>query len=133
MVTRSRSGRGALAGALSAVSALSVAVAAAGCSHPVTIGRHGTVQVALLEYRVRPDDIVARAGTITFVARNDGRLSHNLSIASGPTVLGSTPPIAPGGTQTLTLTLSAGQYTLSSQIQSDDPLGEHGTLTVTRR
>jgi hypothetical protein len=118
---------------LLAISVLGACLLVTGCSHPVSVGRRGVVQVALTEYRLRPDDIVARAGQITFVAHNFGRLTHDLTIESGSAVVGSTLPIPPGGVQTLTLTLPAGRYTVASTIQSDDALGEHGSLTVQGR
>lgn len=109
-----------------------VALLAAGCSHPVRIGRGGVVHVALTEYRVRPGELVARAGALRFEVRNYGRLSHNLVISAGSAVLGSTRPIPPGQSATVSVTLAPGHYSISSSIQSDGTLGDRGTLLITR-
>ena len=109
-----------------------LAVAGAGCSHPVHVARTQFVQVALTEFRVRPNDIVAPAGALTFEVQNFGRLSHNLVIARGSNVLGSTRPIPPGQTGTVTVTLPPGRYSISSSIQLDGTLGDRGTLLITR-
>jgi hypothetical protein len=42
-----------------------------------------------------------------------------------------TPPIWPGATRQLSVTLVPGTYTLASTLFSDQALGEFGTLTVT--
>jgi hypothetical protein len=111
--------------------AAALALLAAGCTHTVSVGHDRTVQVALTEYRLRPDSIRAPAGRLTIVVHNDGRLVHDLTVDSGAEVLGSTTPIPPGGTQTVTVTLGRGSYSLFSQIQADDALGLHGSLTIT--
>jgi hypothetical protein len=110
-----------------------LALADAGCTHTVHLGTIHSLRVALSEYRVRPDNINARPGALTFEIRNYGRLVHNLVVSSGMTVLGSTRPIPPGGTATLTVTVQPGRYRLASTVQSDPSLGDHGSLTVTRR
>lgn len=112
-----------------------VALLLAGCGHAVHARRGGVVRVAVMEYRLRPDDIIARAGTITLVARNLGRLSHNLAVtATGANarILAATRPIPPGASRTLVVTLRPGRYGLASMIQSDESLGDRGTLTITR-
>ncbi len=109
-----------------------IAVASAGCSHPVPVGRSRLVPIALTEYRVRPDNLVASAGSLTFEVRNLGRLSHNLVIASGSSVLGATRPIPPGQTGTVSVTLPPGRYSISSSIRFDETLGDRGTLLITR-
>jgi hypothetical protein len=89
------------------------------------------VQIALSEYRVRPNDVVAPAGSVTFAVRNLGRLSHNLVIASGSDVLGATRAIPPGQSATISVTLPPGRYSISSSIQFDETLGDRGTLLIT--
>jgi len=104
----------------------------AGCSHAVYARAGATVQVALTEYRLRPNRVAAVAGTITLVARNFGRLTHNLVVSNGAQKLGSTPPIPPGGSATLKVTLRPGTYEMASTMLSDQDLGQFGTLLVKR-
>ena len=114
------------------VAGVLVTVTTAACSHPVRIGTHRLVEVALTEYRIRPNDLVAPAGSLTFQVHNDGRLSHNLVIAYGSAVMAATQAIPPGQTGVISVVLPPGRYTISSSIASDETLGDHGTLLVTR-
>ena len=109
-----------------------LSVTTAACSQPVHIGGRRLVEVALTEYRIRPNDVVAPAGSLTFQVRNDGRLSHNLVIAYGSDVMAATQAIPPGQTGIISVVLPPGRYTISSSIASDETLGDHGTLRVTR-
>ncbi len=103
----------------------------AGCAHGVQIGRGGVLHVALSEYRLGPDQASARAGALTIVARNFGRLTHNLVISSKGQARGTIRPLAPGQTGRVTVSLAPGNYQLASSILSDQALGVYGTLTVT--
>lgn len=114
-----------------AISSLAVAAVAAGCAHPAVVGGDRTLQIALSEYRLNPQDVRARAGSLTIVARNYGRLTHDLVVSRGGQSAGATKPIAPGRSARITLTLPAGTYVLASTLLSDEALGEYGTLTVT--
>jgi len=117
---------------VAAIGAVATALLACGCTHTVRVGAGRTVDVALTEYRLNPDSVTATAGKLTIVARNFGRMTHDITIIHGSTVLKSTAPIAPGHTGTVTITLAPGTYTMASTILSDQALGQLGTLTVTR-
>ncbi len=119
---------------LLAVSATSLGIGTAlgGCGNTTSVGATGTVRVALAEYRVVPQSIRSRAGPLTLVVENDGRLSHTLAISSHGNIVGQTPPLGPGGSASLTLTLSPGSYLMTSTLFSDQALGLYGTLTVVR-
>jgi hypothetical protein len=107
-----------------------ISAALAGCSHTVVVPGDRVLRVALSEYRVIPQSILARPGQLTLIVENDGRLTHNLAVASGARVLGQTPPIPPGQSADLFLTVSAGSYLMSSTLFSDQALGTYGTLNV---
>jgi plastocyanin len=114
---------------------LAIAVAAAGllataCGSAVHVGRGRTLEVALSEYRVNPSAASISAGSLTFVVRNYGRLTHNLVIAQNGHPQAATPSLAPGSEATIVLYLRPGTYTMASSILSDAGLGERGTLTV---
>jgi hypothetical protein len=103
-----------------------------GCSHTVSVGATRTIRVALTEYRVIPQSIRSKPGQLTLEVENDGRLAHTLAVSSRGNVLGQTPPLQPGASTSLTLSLRPGSYLMTSTLQSDQALGEYGTLTVVR-
>jgi hypothetical protein len=104
----------------------------AGCGHSTTVGPRRTVHVALTEYRVIPQSIQAKPGSLTLEVENDGRLAHTLAISRGGTILGQTPPLQPGAFALLTVSLRPGRYMMSSTLLSDQALGAYGTLSVAR-
>jgi hypothetical protein len=110
-----------------------VALAAAtvsACGHTAEVGAGRTVRLALTEYRVVPQSIHAIPGVLTILVRNDGRLTHNLTVSQNGNVIGQTTPLAPGASTQLALNLAPGQYLVASTLLSDETLGAYGTLTV---
>jgi hypothetical protein len=103
---------------------------AAGCGHTTAVGPTRTLRLALTEYRVVPQSVVAEPGDLTLVIANEGRLTHNLTITIGGTVVGETPPIMPGASSQLLLNLTPGTYVIASTMFSDQALGAYGTLRV---
>ena len=108
-----------------------VAILAA-CGHTVSVGANRTVRIALTEYRVIPQSVESKAGQLTLVIENDGRLAHSLAVSRRGNILGQTPPLQPGGSTDLILSLRPGSYLMTSTLFSDQALGEYGTLTVVR-
>jgi hypothetical protein len=107
-------------------------LAIAGCGHVADTGSKSpaTLQVALNEYRVTPQDVRAPSGTVTFIVHNYGRLTHDLVINHDGEQVAATEPLAPGQTADLVATLTPGQYLMSSVILSDQALGAYGTLRI---
>ena len=107
-------------------------LALAGCGHVATIagGSSSTLQVALNEYRVSPQDVRTRARTLTIVVHNYGRLTHDLVLNHDGQQVAGTLPLAPGQTAELVTTLAPGEYLMSSTLLSDQALGLYGTLHV---
>ena len=103
---------------------------AAGCGRTASVGTGGTLQIALNEYRVTPQDVRAHTGLLTIFVHNYGRLTHDLVISLDGSVAASTKPIAPGQTAQLDAALAAGHYLMASSILSDQALGAYGTLIV---
>ena len=150
LATRNRRYFGAFLAALAGAGA---AVGLAACGHSVTVTQR-RLGVALSEYRVRPDHIVASPGPLTVTLENVGRLTHNLVISRDTatttvrtvvsatatrtetgttTVAARSGDIAPGATSTLTVGLTPGRYRIDSTVDSDQALGAEGTLTVTSK
>jgi hypothetical protein len=109
-----------------------LALTVAGCGHVASAGSGSpvTLQVALNEYRISPQDVRAGSGTVTFIVHNYGRLTHNLVINHDGQQLAATEPLAPGQTADLVATLSPGQYLMSSTVLSDQALGAYATLHI---
>jgi plastocyanin len=72
----------------------------------------------------------AKAGTVTITFANSSPLEHNVAVAQGSTVLGSTPTFT-GGSKTLTLSLRPGTYSFYCTVPGHRQAGMEGTLTVT--
>jgi hypothetical protein len=111
-----------------ALSALAATLA--GCSQTVHVGSGRMLRLALSEYRVTPQSVLAEPGQLTLVVANDGRLTHNLAITRGGKVISQTPPIPPGESMDLIVYLGRGSYVMTSTLFSDRALGEYGTLNV---
>jgi plastocyanin len=116
---------------------------AAGCGDDVAYTRapDRRVDVRLDEYRVLPERIEVRAGRIAFVARNTGRLTHNLAVVQFERPLGDeqekdygkpTKTLFPGETGETTVDLKPGKYRLVCTIANHDNLGQYAELKVVR-
>lgn len=106
------------------------ALALVGCGHVARVGSGATLQIALNEYRVTPQDVRAGAGLLTIVVHNDGRLTHDLVLTRDGRQTSATEPLAPGQTTVLVATVTPGRYLMASTILSDEALGAYGTLDV---
>jgi hypothetical protein len=102
----------------------------AACGQTHIVGPHRTLRLALTEYRLRPQRVQAKAGQLTILVHNYGRLTHDLAVSRGGHTASSTQPIPPGGNTELVLTLRPGQYLMASTILYDQDLGLYGTLVV---
>jgi plastocyanin len=71
----------------------------------------------------------AKAGQVTITMTNMSPLEHDVTVASGSTVLGASPRFV-GGSKTLTLSLKAGTYTFYCSVPGHRQAGMEGTLTV---
>jgi hypothetical protein len=98
------------------------------------------LRLVLDEYRIVPQDIVARPGRIKIAVRNAGRLTHNLVIQIPAKAVDEKPePILgarvksmqPGEVaQPIKVTLAPGEYRLVCTIANHDDLGQYGKLVI---
>jgi hypothetical protein len=95
------------------------------------------VRVTLDEYRIVPQRIVVKPGRLKLVARNTGRLTHNLVIQipegpdEAPVEIARVGTMQPGETgEPIKVTLKPGTYRLVCTIANHDDLGQDGTLEV---
>ena len=98
------------------------------------------VRVTLDEYAITPQDVSVPSGKVELVARNIGRLTHNLQVEIPPEdpdeqteTLGQTPTAQPGTTVSATVDLKPGTYLMRCSLANHDDLGMTGTLVVRRR
>ena len=106
-------------------------------STPPAAGASATNAVAGTSVHVRdfaldPKDVSVR-GSVSLAVTNDGPTIHNVSVrdASGK-VVGATQDLKPGQSETLTVDIPAGTYTLFCSLPGHESLGVKGSLTVTK-
>ena len=126
---------------LAAAALTSSAIVLGGCGgeEPVETDRP-ILRLAVDEYRIVPQDVVARPGRIKIVVRNVGRLTHNLVIQRPPEDVDDKPEEVPGArvksmqpgavAPPIKVTLAPGEYRMVCTIANHDDLGQYGTLVV---
>lgn len=89
-----------------------------------------TINVTEKEFHIGLSTRKGAVGSVRFVVKNTGKLSHALEI-SGPGVKSKrTPLIKPGKSATLTVTLRSGTYTLWCPVPGHAAQGMKTSLTV---
>ena len=132
-----------LAVAIAVVAALAVSIAALGSPQ---IQRAATVNVRLKEFKVLPTPKSVRAGRVTFVARNVGKIEHELVVirtnrkpgslpvsggkASERGSVGEVADLAPGETGRVTLRLRPGKYVLICNVRGHYQAGQYVGFVV---
>jgi plastocyanin len=113
--------------------ALLAAVLVAGCggAGPTVEARDQRVEIELDDFLIRPQNVRAQAGELTFAVGNRGRLGHNLRLqggAEGEQVVTTT--LLPGDGATKPVTLTPGAYTMLCTVANHEQLGMTGRLVV---
>jgi plastocyanin len=126
--------------ALPAVLVTAAVVAGCGGGSNAVVDRDRILHLTLDEYRIVPDHIEVAPGRIRIVARNVGRLTHNVVVersgattVAAPQVLARTPTAHAGQTVTASATLRPGKYRLACTIANHENLGQYATLVVRDR
>ncbi len=122
------------------VAATTILLAACGDDDPyVRAQEDGTVRMTLDEFRVDPERVFSPTGRVRIVARNVGRLTHNVAVVSddrSPDAVeveyGRSKTAHPGETVTARATLRPGRYRVVCTLANHDNLGQYGTLVVRR-
>ena len=86
-----------------------------------------TVPVSEKEFKITLASTALKAGDITFVAKNDGKIPHDLAIKG---TSDKTKLIQPGGTAELKVTLKAGTYELYCSVPGHEAAGMKLNITV---
>jgi plastocyanin len=111
---------------------------ACGSDAPYVPASGRAVSLRLDEYRVLPQRVTVPAGRVRIIARNAGRLTHNVAIVQFDRPLGEdeekqyarTPTAHPGEVVRTTANLKPGKYRLVCTIANHDNLGQYGELKV---
>jgi plastocyanin len=120
-----------VAGALAGCGSSSSTSTSSGTTAAKASTSGGSLSVSETEFKITPKDAsVPSTGTIAITAHNNGKIIHALAVRT-PSGVVRTPPIQPGGSAILTVSLTkAGSYRLFCPIDHHAQLGMVGTLTV---
>lgn len=102
--------------------------------------------VKMSDYAFAPNDAVAKAGKVTIVAPNDGKVVHELVVlrtdadparlpmkggaVDESTSVGEIADVEPGATKKVTLRLAPGKYAMVCALPGHYKAGMYGSLTV---
>jgi uncharacterized cupredoxin-like copper-binding protein len=96
---------------------------------PTTTAAQPTkVAVGETEFKITLPTTSFKAGKITFDAKNDGKIPHDLAVKG---TSNKTKLIQPGGTAQLSVTLKAGTYELYCTVPGHEAAGMKQNITVT--
>jgi uncharacterized cupredoxin-like copper-binding protein len=123
---------------LLALALAGVSLSGCGSDAPYVPASGRAVSLRLDEYRVLPQRVTAPAGRVRIIARNVGRLTHNVAVVQFDRPLGEdeekqyarTPTAHPGEVVRTSVTLKPGKYRLVCTIANHDNLGQYGELKV---
>jgi hypothetical protein len=90
----------------------------------------GRIEIALDDFRFRPQSIRASRGRLTIVLRNRGRLSHGFRLRKGGRLWIEQPSLRPGETATVARRLEPGGYRMFDPLSNYEELGMYGSLVV---
>jgi plastocyanin len=102
-----------------------------GGSEPVSQAPDRRVEIALDDFLLRPQNVRADAGRVTFAVTNQGRLGHNLRLrggSEGEHVVTTT--LLPGKEATKSVRLAPGDYTMLCTVANHEQLGMTGRLVL---
>ena len=115
-----------------ATAVLVAAAVLAGCGggEPTASVRGGRIAVELDDFLIRPQDITARPGPVTFVVTNRGRLVHSFHVQLPDRQPVKITRLHPGASATATADLRPGEYRLVCVESNHAELGMTGRLVV---
>src|SRR4051794_27963793 len=123
---------------LALVALAAVALSGCGGDPPYVPASGRAVSLRLDEYRVLPQRVTVPAGRVRIIARNVGRLTHNIAVVQFDRPLGEdeekqyarTPTAHPGEAVGTSVTLKPGNSRLVCTIATHDTPGQYGELKV---
>jgi uncharacterized cupredoxin-like copper-binding protein len=115
-----------------ATAAALAALALGGCggAGPAIEARAGRAEIVLDDFLIRPQQLRADAGELTFAATNRGRLGHNFRVRGRRGDPVAIPTLLPGERGSETVTLPRGDYKMLCTVANHEQLGMYGRLVV---
>jgi len=90
----------------------------------------GVLEIAQVDFRLRPQAIRTRSGRVTVEVVNRGRLAHTLRLRRGSMEWAAVSSLLPGARARATRRLRPGTYTMFCVIANHEELGMWGTVEV---
>lgn len=128
---------------LKALLAVTALLALAGCgggaststaSTPAPTGTASPQVVTITEneFALTPKTVAVKPGVVTFQLSDTGKFPHDLHVvdSAGTEVGATSKALAAGSSDSLTVTLKAGTYTMYCAVDSHRQRGMEGTITV---
>jgi uncharacterized cupredoxin-like copper-binding protein len=111
----------------------SPAAASAPAASVAPAGSTSVTAITERDFRFDTPDVTVSCSPQSLAVMNAGPTVHDLTIrdAAG-TVLGETDDLKSGASETITVDLPAGAYTIFCSLPGHESLGLRGTLTVTK-
>jgi uncharacterized cupredoxin-like copper-binding protein len=111
----------------------SAAAASAPAASVAPAGSTSVTAITERDFRFDTPDVTVSGSPQSLAVMNAGPTVHDLTIrdAAG-TVLGETDDLKSGASETITVDLPAGAYTIFCSLPGHESLGLRGTLTVTK-
>lgn len=112
--------------------ALLAAVALSGCggAEPTVQASGQRVALELDDFLIRPQNVRADAGELTFAVTNRGRLPHNFRLRDGGREVVEIATLLPGESATASARLRPGNYKMVCTVANHEQLGMTGRLVV---
>ena len=103
-------------------------------SRTQTVPAGKVVRVVAREYSFDPKNVVITGGggRVKLTLANKGSLAHNLKVQQGDRDLGGTPTFQGGRTESGTVELDPGSYTMICTVGNHAELGMTGKLEIER-
>jgi plastocyanin len=103
-------------------------------SRAQTVPAGKVVRVVAREYSFDPANVVVKrgGGRVKITLANKGSLAHNLKVEQGDRELGGTPTFQSGRTESGTVSLDPGSYTMICTVGNHAELGMRAKLEVER-
>jgi uncharacterized cupredoxin-like copper-binding protein len=117
---------------LRAIAVALAALAFGGCGGPEapTEARDGRVEIELDDFLIRPQNVRAAPGRLTFDVSNRGRLGHNFRVRGRDGEPVQVTTLLPGERASETVRLPRGEYKLLCTVANHEQLGMTGRLVV---
>jgi plastocyanin len=118
-----------LARAIAALVALAVVIGCGG-EEPTAVVRDDTVEIALDEFLIRPQNVQVTAGRVAFAVSDRGRLRHSFRLWGADSAPVEIEAIFPSAEIERRADLAPGEYRMVCTVSNHAELGMTGRLVV---